>query len=314
MKKSLHTKSDTVVVILCTIVVISIVSAVGHYQRELAFRTLCASNLSALGKPMLLYANDYNDELPKAGFLTNQWVDVIPNWLATTRQAAFGMNHQHSEGQTTVTSSLYLLVKFADVDPKTFVCRSDFGTKAFELDDTQGPIPSDIELHDVWDFGNWDDADNNPSKRCSYAYHIPFGRYALTTSHEPGMAVLADRNPWMDPNRANDPYAGWDHYIPDHIGSDDPDKVLLGNSDSHHWDGQNVLFLDTHVSFNTRATCGVEEDNIYTYASSEEQGHLKGTLPKVYRYNDHTTSRKDSVLVQEHGRMRDDVDYGRGHR
>jgi len=27
---------------------------------------------------------------------------------------------------------------------------------------------------------------------------MPFGLYALTTSSEPGMAVAADRNPWIE--------------------------------------------------------------------------------------------------------------------
>ncbi len=47
------------------------------------------------------------------------------------------------------------------------------------------------DIVDLWDFGP------DPSKHVSYSYHIPYGSYALTASDEPGMAVAADRNPWL---------------------------------------------------------------------------------------------------------------------
>jgi len=35
--------------------------------RQIAYRLYCGTNLSGIGKAMLIYANDYDDELPRAG-------------------------------------------------------------------------------------------------------------------------------------------------------------------------------------------------------------------------------------------------------
>jgi hypothetical protein len=299
MKRVLNTKCDIAMTCFCVFVGVSTIGAVGQYQRELAFRTMCGANLATLGKAMLVYANDYEEELPRSGGRSNQWVSQIPAWNATNRFQAFG-----DSGQVTVTSNLYLLIKYAGVLPKDFICRSDIGAREFRFEDSPN-IPSGYyELIDAWDFGPWTDSTNNPSQHCSYAYHVFFGAYALTTNHNPGLAVLADRNPWMDTTRASDPNAGWDRYVPDQLNPEDPDQALLGNSDTHHWEGQNVLFLNGQVSFEARATCGIDQDNIFTYAQGKDiAGRTKGICPIVYDYRDSRVgSSKDSILVQEYGR------------
>ncbi|MHC4313984.1 MAG: type II secretion system protein, partial [Planctomycetota bacterium] len=35
--------------------------------RQIAFRMVCGSNLSGIGRAMLIYANDYDNDLPRAG-------------------------------------------------------------------------------------------------------------------------------------------------------------------------------------------------------------------------------------------------------
>jgi prepilin-type processing-associated H-X9-DG protein len=112
------------------------------------------------------------------------------------------------------------------------------------------------------------------------------------------MAVVADRNPWIDPNRVNDPGLGWARYVGARESGDSA-QIRIGNSDTHQRDGQNVLFLDSHVAFHTSPTCGVDGDNIYTLASRESGSEKpKETVPKVYEVP-HPTERRDSVLVQE---------------
>jgi len=91
---------------------------------------------------------------------------------------------------------------------------------------------------------------------------MPYGLYALTTSIEPGMAVAADRNPWMKSPGAE----GKGQNL---IRAFNPDggkeKVNIGNAIAHQEDGQNVLFMDTHVAFEKVSFCGINDDNIYTY-------------------------------------------------
>jgi len=299
------TKSDVVTVVLCAVVAVMTAGAVSEMGTEEAFRRSCAKNLADLGRTMLIYANDYEDELPKAGGLANEWVPTIPNWMSPTRQKAFDMSIDRTggstvspTGKTTITSSLYLLVKYVEVAPGKFVCSSEPKTRAFSLSEVKETLPGGFELIDAWDFGGRYDDCNNPSGHCSYSYHMPFDQHVLTIMHAPGVPVLADRNPWIDPNRVNDASLGWAQFVGMPEGGD-PDRVRIGNSDTHQRDGQNVLFLDTHVAFQTRAACGVNRDNIYTIDAGQSGADKpRQVAPQVYG-SLRPAHKRDSVLVQE---------------
>jgi prepilin-type N-terminal cleavage/methylation domain-containing protein/prepilin-type processing-associated H-X9-DG protein len=134
-------------------------------------------------------------------------------------------------GTATISSSLYLLVKGDYATAKQFICRSDPDTGDVN------PVP-DPWL--VWDFSG------APSEHCSYAYHSPYhiddGIRAATSASNAGLAVAADRNP------------------------DEADV----ESRAHQDEGQNVLFVDGHVTFERTTTerlgreCGINDDDIYT--------------------------------------------------
>jgi hypothetical protein len=92
---------------------------------------------------------------------------------------------------------------------------------------------------------------------------MPFGLYALTTSSEPGMAVAADRNPFIDSPaaEAQSKIDLWSGFNPD----GGKEIIQIGNAIAHQEDGQNVLFMDSHVSFMKQPFCAVNEDNVYTF-------------------------------------------------
>lgn len=46
------------------------------------------------------------------------------------------------------------------------------------------------------------------------------------------------------------------------------DQIHQINSLNHSGDGQNILYGDGHVEFNTTPYAGVQRDNIYTYGTS----------------------------------------------
>ncbi|MFC1603505.1 DUF4190 domain-containing protein [Planctomycetota bacterium] len=219
--------------------------------RQIAFRMVCGTNLSGIGKAMLIYANDYEDKLPRAGGRSSTWSRKIPNWQASNRYAAYGLKADGSGGQANISSCFYLLVKYVEVTPKSFICKGDYGVTEFNpADDAAG----NKDLIELWDFGM------EPSTHCSYSYHMPFGEYALTTSSEPGLAVAADRNPWQDsPGFTAKTYPG--NYDP----NGGRGAVRAGNAITHQEDAQNVLFLDIHVGQEKRPFCGINDDNIYTY-------------------------------------------------
>jgi prepilin-type N-terminal cleavage/methylation domain-containing protein len=259
--------------------------------RQIAFRMTCGTNLSGIGKAMLIYANDYEDELPRAGGRGSQWQNAIPNWQALDRYSAYGLDNTGGGGSVSISSCFYLLVKYSEVTTKSFVCKSDSGTSVFKLSDY--PTAAVTEEIDAWDFGPPDDA----KKHCSYSYHQPFSLYALTTSSEPGMAVASDRNPWIDsPAAAAKDFSGFKPDLPQFGGT--TDQARYGNSNAHQEDGQQVLYMDTHVEFAKRAYCAIEDDNIFTLLP-DGLGHPQVGIPPSPGPNCVPGFRKDSLLVHD---------------
>jgi len=253
-KKKGFTLVELLVVIAIIALLMGILMPALARVRQIAFRMVCGTNLSGIGKAMLIYSNDYDDEMPRAGGRNSVWSGQIPMWLADNRFTAYGLSADGSGGMATITSSFYLLVKYAEVTPKSFICKGDSGTNEFKpADDGAG----DRELIDLWDFGL------EPIEHCSYSYHMPFGLYALTTSSEPGMAIAADRNPFIDSPaaEAQGKIDLWSGFNPD----GGKEIIQIGNAIAHQEDGQNVLFMDSHVGFEKRPFCAINDDNIYTF-------------------------------------------------
>ena len=292
MKKRGFTLVELLVVIAIIALLMGILMPALAKVRQLAFRLTCGTNLSGIGKAMMIYANDYDDELPRAGGKEAAWGPV--DWDAADRYAAFGSVGGRGEGSASISSCFYLLVKYAEVTPKSFICKGDTGTSEFTLAD-EPTVGTNFELIDAWDFGE------TPWDHCSYAYHYPFSKYSLTTSSEPGLAVAAERNPWIKSPAAEVDEANWNAFKPDispFNGS--TEEALKGNALAHQGDGQNVLFLDSHVNFEKRAYCSLEDDNIYTMSDAPSTGASRGVMPVARgRQSVEPANRKDSILVHD---------------
>jgi prepilin-type N-terminal cleavage/methylation domain-containing protein len=288
MKRKGFTLVELLVVIAIIALLMGILMPALSRVRQIAFRMVCGTNLSGIGKAMLIYSNDYDDEFPRAGGRASTWNSQLgggpQGWMADNRFTAYGLDNAGGGGSATISSSFYLLVKYAEVTPKSFVCKSDSGTNEFK------PVDYDAggyDLIDLWDFGP------TGTDHCSYSYHMPYGLYALTTSSEPGMAVAADRNPWMKSPAAEGKTA-------DVLAAYNPDGgkeyTNLGNAIAHQEDGQNVLFMDIHVTFEKVAFCAINDDNIYTW--DDGSGDLRrGALPIAN--SSVPGSRTDSFLVND---------------
>jgi len=288
MKKKGFTLVELLVVIAIIALLMGILMPALARVRQIAFRMVCGTNLSGIGKAMLIYANDYEDELPRAGGRNSVWAASIPAWDATNRFDAYNVSLAGEGGQASITSCFYLLVKYAEVTPKSFICKGDSGVSEFKPSAYGAGTRDLIEL---WDFGPYRDDTVNPMAHCSYAYHVPFGLFALTTSSEPGMAVAADKNPWMDsPSATGKEYPGI--YDPD----GGKEFVQYGNAIAHQEDAQNVLFLDISVRQEKRPFCGINDDNIYTYWVG---GDVREGLNPVI--GSEPGGRLDSLLVHDGG-------------
>ena len=234
--------------------------------KKMAQRLVCGTNLKGLGNALNVYAFDYRDEFPIAGGKgTNTWSLITDDWADPGKDWSGPDN-------VSVGASLFMLVREADVGPKSFVCKSG-GEQPFK-----NCFNDDIV--DLWDFGGALDPDSQiPSKCVSYSYQLPY----LTSSSgsevhpadgtsSPANGILADRNPWFNSPALTD--GGAD---PTTIDADSfidvaciidftstvPHHVEMGNSAAHDREGQNVLFGDNHVDFAKRPDVAVQYDNIY---------------------------------------------------
>jgi hypothetical protein len=285
------TRADVLVAGAACLLLTVLVPMLLAKPREQSIRQLCGANLAQIGKTMLVYANDYQGALPRAGGPTTVW-GMIPNWMAPNRYMAFGLNAKSLGGTATISSCLYLLVKYYQAPTRLFVCRGDQGTTEFRLSDLGKAIPANLTLADAWDFGPRTES----FKHCSYSYHVPYGLYPLTTLRDPNLAVAADRNPWLKSPMS--PAASLLGFKPDlDMYRGTPEQARAGNAVTHGRDGQNVLFLDGRVTFEKRSYCASENDNIYLISMSSERGSLLGLVPVPPTAM--PSCKLDSVLVHD---------------
>jgi len=279
MRKKGFTLIELLVVIAIIAMLLAILMPALNKVKRLAQRLVCGTNVKGLGTAMQVYAQDFEDRYPVQGGRGNpRWSDTLStgNWWDP------GKNWSQTNF-VTVSASLYLLVRNADVDPKSFVCKSG--------DET--PFPGvggtgNLDLVELWDFGGKDPTDSGieydggyPRDHVSYAYQLPYRDLATGTPPHPASsassasaAVLADKNPWQDPKLDNGSslsdaekqksYMTLIDRLAWKIDSTSAWQAQIANSQPHGREGQNVLFGDGHATFERRSDVSYLHDNIYT--------------------------------------------------
>lgn len=277
----------TIVIVLFVLVII--IPLMMGVDKNIRNRVVCASKLKGLGIALLVYARDYDGNYPQLPG-TGPWSKEL-GFAFDMEKPDFSETGQQGYVGRTITASWYLLVREADVSPKSFVCM------ASEQKEFKGKNSAKRDIIDLWDFGN------NPYQHVSYAMHNPYGKYPAKNSHPASFAVAADMNPWM----VNGDFipAGKGDTPPQIITLTDNTTWKLGNSPHHRIkqgrEGQNVLFADGHVSLETLPNVGVHYDNIYTYWSTEKEPGKQdiqgGTAPTGRTAENDAKSKEDSFLV-----------------
>jgi len=167
----MKTKGFTLIELLVVISVIALLMGILMPAlarvRQLAIQLLCGSRLYGIGHAVHVYANDYEDQYPRAGPANATWPTQ------------------------TITSSLYLLVRGDYVSTKQFMCRADAGAAVFKAPDYSV----------LRDFG---DQIKNCSYSYHYPYG-QFGltgasepQMAVAADRNPWYDPSADQNRWND--------------------------------------------------------------------------------------------------------------------
>jgi hypothetical protein len=196
----------------------------------------------------------------------------------------------------TITASLYLLVREADVSPMTFVCTDSgpkLGIKPFD-----GSNPEHKKYEELWDFGP------EPHKHVSYSFHNPYSSFPARPKLPSDFALAADMSPWFKEGDIIRP--GNDRRPPQIISIAEGQKTWrVGNSQNHigvsRKEGQYIVFADGHASYEEEPNVGVNGDNIYTFWSTTdnptEQDIQGGTNPTSRSKENDAKSKDDSFLA-----------------
>jgi prepilin-type N-terminal cleavage/methylation domain-containing protein/prepilin-type processing-associated H-X9-DG protein len=287
MKKKGFTLVELLVVIAIIAMLLAILLPALAKVRSLAYRVICSTNCSGLGKAMITYSQDYQEQYPVAGNSSTTWGSTFTYITSPATGWDAGTNPTFATGANIcpISASLYLLVKYTDVPTGSFVCKAS-SQKKFELALANPATTNTTTVTDVtmcWNFGPCSTTGSNPWQFCSYSYQQPYKvsttgvSYPINASSQPGLAVLADRNPWCDgttygnftsPDTTSPPTVGPVMMLTSDFDSKwvltNKTKAKYANSKAHGLDGQNVLYGDGHVSFETTPFVGIENDNIYT--------------------------------------------------
>jgi len=301
MRKKGFTLIELLVVIAIIAMLLAILMPALNKVKRLAQRLVCGTNIKGLGTAMMVYAQDFDDEYPMQGQnapdVVWSWIGRMPLWYDPDKPWS------GQERACTVSSSLYLLVRVADVDPKSFVCKSGDETPFQGVSGT-----ANLDFVELWDFGGEtvnnesliagtgtvSYSDGLPKDHVSYAFQLPYAAVSGNPNIRPhpasatasaSTAILADKNPWQDPKLSNETSSTSaqkkTNYMTliDYTGAgdldwDDPDhplrnsttawEIQISNSQPHGREGQNVLYGDGHTSFEKRPDISYQNDNIYT--------------------------------------------------
>jgi prepilin-type processing-associated H-X9-DG protein len=212
-------KGFTILELLVLLAIIALVMTILmpslSQTHERAKRTACAANLHGIVQALYLYAQNPPYLFPA----------VFKSYTASNNLHLFYPMDRTSSPSTTAVPSptvdLWTLARRGLTVPKQFVCPS--------TRDVPDPMADPTAYYDFAVISN-----------LSYGYqyqHDP-NREALGTSTEPTFPLMADGNPYIKGGLPPSSFAS------DRIGRG------RGNSLNHtNREGQNVLFVDGHVSF-----------------------------------------------------------------
>jgi prepilin-type N-terminal cleavage/methylation domain-containing protein len=282
MRKKGFTLIELLVVIAIIALLMGILMPALARVRLIAYRMVCGANLRGIGNAIMLYAGDNAEEYPTPGikqtaiYRQNGWIN---DWDNRYNGGPPTVYQGVACGEATIGSIFYLLVKHEDLSVKSFNCKGDVGVKVFNLMDYTTEIE---DFSAAYDFGL------RPGAYNSYSYNIPFannancgGGFRVNANSKSGSPVAADRNPTLDRNVGSNGYIQGGSVAGGTMGASEPlqaktpydrwtgttleykDPDLLYNSFTHQREGQNVLFNDNHVVFETKANVGTNDDNIW---------------------------------------------------
>ncbi len=286
MKRKAFTLIELLVVVAIIALLISILLPSLSRARELAKRAVCASNLRGIGQGMHIYANDNQEWFPTHFFRSGTVTIGPPSASQVQYVRTLGQDYDKPINTTDASThtqdshpsrSLFLLIISGAQSAGSFVCPSS----SDQEDDmrnrgtysSQGQESAARPGKTRFDFAGYD--------KLSYGYQIPYGRRGKPRETlDSRMPISADKGPyfqggttWVDNDPRDEPSgllppSQWEGQQAEDVIKYSNEDWRPYNSRNHNNEGQNVLFIDSHVDFKRKPIVGVQNDNIYTAINS----------------------------------------------
>jgi prepilin-type N-terminal cleavage/methylation domain-containing protein len=303
-----------VVIAIIALLVSILMPALGR-ARELAKRVQCQSNLSACGRSIVMYQNEFKDKMPKPwrvsdphpsdpahtyqsfGAATRNLGDFnMPGQLNNNTQAYFANPDWHTvgylvgNGKQNVGLCLYMLVRNEGTDPKSMLCPSAENDTDMSLE----TIANWAWNTKGWKIEFWRDMQNfQTGYNLSYFYHDSWNKFGV----QEDSAIMADKSNFFDTaNMVLDvsvaalpggsrirsitqlyaPLQNDDYSWTDYEGT----NLNHGNSRNHKTECQNVLYMNSSVKRGDTPLMGMGGDNVYTRWSGPAMANRYSTDEK----------------------------------
>ena len=280
-------KGFTLIELLVVIAIIALLVAILlpslNRAKELARRTACAANLNAVGKGMSMYSTEAENAAglyPIApGKISLPDAPGAPGWDGQTDGKTFRWTAPKAGDDTSVTASQWILVRQELANVNMFVCPSTEDTiddYTFTVGSTTGKLP----LNQLFDFKS--------RNNISFSFQMPYGQYLPSVNIMSDVALGADKSPFYDNptgTLVSDP-----ELAPASLDSSN-------NSNNHNKDGQNILYMDSHVDWWEHPNAGVDKDHIYTVYYSGAGGDFGNREVGMVLKNAQIFQEDDSLLA-----------------
>jgi prepilin-type processing-associated H-X9-DG protein len=250
-------RAFTFVQLLVVLGIVAVLAAIvirwTAHARRYSSKVPCAANLTSIYKAMYLYSNDNKGQFPRTLYVP----DAPPTWHWDTgglpgRPVKPLADKPWAGYSNDIAMAVFLTIRTQDITPEVFVCPSN---AAQSRDDFGGGGRTAVDKASF----------SGPANLgYSFANMYPDSSKANSTfgwdqSLSSDFAIAADQNPGIGD--------GQDVTSPADERARSSD-MKRANSLNHNGAGQNILYGDGHVQFESNPFAGMKRDNVYTVSGS----------------------------------------------